>query len=87
MTDKEYLQLWRTARELRSDYSGKTTIDIESLPVGSTFFGLLSEYEPVPIVDHDAMPKVIIDLFVSEYNQRHERPITVDDFVGDDTYE
>lgn len=83
MTDKEYLKLWRIARGLRSDYPGKTTVNIESLPVGSSLFGLFAEYEPVPIVNHDARPKIVIDLFVSEYNKRHERPITINEFIGE----
>lgn len=82
MTYKEYLQLWRIARSMRKYYPCKTIVKIESMPVGTQFFGLFPRYETVPIVDHDSRPKIAIELFVEEYNRRHDRPITVDEFLN-----
>lgn len=82
MTYKEYLQLWCIARSMRKYYPCKTTVKIESMPVGTQFFGLFPRYETVSIVDHDLRPKIAIKLFVEEYNRRHDRPITVDEFLN-----
>lgn len=82
MAYKEYLQIWRIARSVREDYPCQTTVKIESLLVGTHFFGLFPQYEAVPLVDHDPRPKIAIKLFVEEYNKRHDRPITVDEFLN-----
>lgn len=82
MACKEYLQLWRIARSMREECPCKTTVKIESMPVGTQFFGLFPRYEPVPLVDHDSSPKIAIELFVEEYNKCHDRPITVDELLN-----
>lgn len=85
MTDREYLSLWRHARQLRKELLSGTKVRIEMAPCGSTFFGLFSDYEPVAIIDHnEGTHRMVIEYFVDEYNARHEQPITANEFIGSD---
>ncbi|GEB75137.1 hypothetical protein LBR04_18760 [Levilactobacillus brevis] len=49
MACKEYLQLWRIARRMIEEYPCKTTVKIESMPVGTQFFGYFLDMNLCPL--------------------------------------